>query len=57
MPRCIIYNFRGEDITLLCILADGLIFNDGNGRCLYKDDCELYCNGCEYFTNYLESNE
>lgn len=41
-----IFNSAGEDITPMCQEASAVNLNDGNGQCMMKDECELYCDDC-----------
>lgn len=46
MSRILSFDSKGNDITPMCKIADGIVLDDGCGECSLKNDCPGYYDGC-----------
>lgn len=46
MSRTLRFDSKGNDVTPMCEIADGLVLDDGCEECALKDDCPGYYDGC-----------
>lgn len=46
MSRTLRFDSKGNDITPMCEIADGIVLDDGCGECAMKNDCPGYYDGC-----------